>query len=307
MQDSLYNKQIETISNEELKKLQFNKLIKTLHIAKDGSKFYKGLLNNMDIDKFRNLNDVHNLPFTSKHDLINLSTYDNLACDINDLVEVHFSSGTTSNPIPSFMSQGDLRKSIKFLARTWHMQRVRSTTIFCMLAYYGLFSAGLLNHYAIQHLNAFVIPASSNSTDKTISLLKYFKVDTTAAVASYYLYLIEKMKQLDIDPIVFNLKQVILGGEPFSEDQRHYIENSLKAEVFDQYGLCEINTGLAGECKYHSGLHILADYAYPEIINPETLELCKEVEIGELVLTTLEKEASPLIRYRTGDMNYLNY
>jgi phenylacetate-CoA ligase len=303
---SFFNESDETISVTDLKKLQLQKLKNVLNHVNQSSKFYqqkyKGI--NTDINSFSEFTDI---PLTNKKELLELSPYDNLCVDVSELSEVHFSSGTTAHPIPSFMTCGDLEKSRKFLSRTWYMQGVRDNSVFCMLAYYGLFSAGLLNHYAIQNIGAFVIPAGSSGTEKTISLLKEYNVDITAAVASYYLYIIDKAKTLNLDLKDLNLKKVVLGGEPFSEAQRKYIEDELNVEVYDQYGLCEINTGLAGECEHHNGLHILADYAYPEIIDPETLEVLPEGEVGELVLTTLEREASPLIRYRTGDLTSLTY
>lgn len=296
----------ETISTENLKELQLRKLQEVLSYVNKNSKFYKNKFkgNKLNINSF---DDFVNIPLTSKKELLELSPYENLCVDVSELSEIHFSSGTTAHPIPSFMTCEDLEKSRNFLSRTWYMQGVRDNSIFCMLAYYGLFSAGLLNHYAIQNIGAFVIPAGSSGTEKTISLLKEYNVDITAAVASYYLYIIEKAKSLNLDLKGLNLSKVILGGEPFSEAQRKYIEDELNVEVYDQYGLCEINTGLAGECEYHNGLHILADYAYPEIIDPDTLEVLPEGEVGELVLTTLERKASPLIRYRTGDLTSLTY
>lgn len=134
-----------------------------------------------------------------------------------------------------------------------------------------------------------------------------FGINSSAAVASYYLHLIHRIEELNFNPKDLRLKKIIAGGEPFTEKQRSYIEKKLDVLLYDQYGLCEINTGLAGECDEKDGLHILADYAYPEVINPDTGKVCEEGEIGELILTTLDKEASPIIRYKTGDLTSINY
>jgi phenylacetate-CoA ligase len=176
-----------------------------------------------------------------------------------------------------------------------------------MIGDYGLFTGGLLNHYALTHLGALVIPIGISSTEKQIIFLKDFKVTSMAGITSHYFRILNKMKDLQIKPKDLNLKIAIAAGEPYSEETREYFEKEFGCKFMDQYGLAEINTGLAGECKYKCGLHIPWDYVYPEIIDIKTKKNLPEGEIGELVLTTLEREANPVIRYRTGDITSINY
>ena len=176
-----------------------------------------------------------------------------------------------------------------------------------MMGDYGLFTGGLLNHYALTHLGAFVIPIGVSPTEKQIKFLKDFKVTSIAGIASHYFRIIEKLKELKVNSKDLNLKIAIAAGEPYSEETREHFEKRFGCKFMDQYGLAEINTGLAGECKYKCGLHLPWDYVYPEIINPETLEVLPEGELGELVLTTLDREANPVIRYRTGDVTSITY
>lgn len=304
---SFFNKQQETISVKDLETLQIRKLKKILKITSLKSFFYKKKFSSIDI-KIKSFEDFSGkIPFTTKEELLQNGKYDNLCVPKNKIVEVHFSSGTSNKPVPSFLTKNDIKESNKYLARTWHMQGVGNDSVFAMLASYGLFSAGMINHYAIQNIGAFVIPAGSSSIIKTLNILKEYGVNSCAAVSSYYLYLINIAESKGVNLKDLKLEHVIAGGEPFSEKQRLYIEKKLNTNLYDQYGLCEINTGIAGECSKKNGLHILADYVYPEIIDPVTGKLLSNGEEGELVLTTLHREASPLIRYRTGDITSLMY
>ena len=308
-EEAFWDKQRETISVGDLRVLQLAKLQKTVAFVAETSEFYKRRKKFSAHDaNFDSLDDFSKkIPFTIKEDLLQGETYENLCVDKKDIIEVHFSSGTSARPVYSFLSKKDIREGSEYLARTWYMQGIRQESTFGMLASYGLFSAGLLNHYAIQEIGTFVVPIGGSSTLKTLDIFRNFSVDSCAAVASYYPYLITIAKENSIPLHELKLRHIIAGGEPFSEDQRSYVEKELGATMYDQYGLCEINTGLAGECSEKNGLHILADYAYPEIINSETGENLGENQEGELVLTTLHKEASPLLRYRTGDITSITY
>ncbi len=303
------DKEKETVPLGELKSLQLEKLRAVVKFVSTRSKLYqqKKNLSPQDAD-FNSLEEFSKkIVLTTKQDLLKGGIYENLCVNKKKIIEVHFSSGTSARPVFSFLTKKDIKEGSEYLARTWYMQGVRSTSTFGMLASYGLFSAGLLNHYAIQRIGAFIIPIGGSSAHKTLDLFRTFSVDACAAVASYYPYLITIAKENNIRPEDLQLRHIVAGGEPFSEGQRQYVESELGATMYDQYGLCEINTGLAGECKEKKGLHILADYAYPEIIDPNTGEVLGEEQEGELVLTTLHKEASPLLRYRTGDITSITY
>lgn len=306
---AFFDRKKETVPVEELKSLQLKKLRATVKLVSTKSKLYiqKKNLSPHGFD-FKSLGEFsEKIPFTTKRDLLECGMYENLCVDKNQIVEVHFSSGTSAKPVFSFLTKKDINEGNEYLARTWYMQGITTESVFAMLASYGLFSAGLLNHYAIQQIGAFIVPIGGSSAYKTLDLFRAFSVNACAAVASYYPYLITVAKENGIRPENLHIRHIIAGGEPFSEGQRQYVESYFGATMYDQYGLCEINTGLAGECKEKKGLHILADYAYPEIIDPNTGEILGEGQEGELVLTTLHKEASPLLRYRTGDITSITY
>ncbi len=304
-----WDKKKETVLVTELKSLQLAKLRESVRFAAEYSGLYKQrkklLLRDAD---FNSLDEFSkNIPFTTKEDLLQSELYENLCVPKKELVGVHSSSGTSAKPVYSFFTKKDIQESNEYLARTWYMQGVREESTFAMLASYGMFSAGLLNHYAIQKIGAFIIPVGGSSALKSLGILREFSADSCAAVASYYPYLITIAKENNILPSDLKLRYIIAGGEPFSENQRRYVEKEFNATMYDQYGLCEINTGIAGECAEKNGLHILADYVYPEIVDPANGEVLGEDQEGELVLTTFHKEASPLLRYRTGDITSISY
>jgi phenylacetate-CoA ligase len=303
-----WDKQRETVSVTKLKSLQLAKLRESVGFVARHSILYRNLkkISPRDAD-FNSLDEFSKkIPFTTKEDLLASELYENLCVPKKELAEVHSSSGTSAKPSYSFLTKKDIQESSKYLARTWYMQGVRKESTFAMLASYGMFSAGLLNHYAIREIGAFIIPVGGSSALKTLDILREFSVDSCAAVASYYPYLIALARENNIRPNDLKLRYIIAGGEPFSENQRCYVEKEFNATMYDQYGLCEINTGLAGECAEKNGLHILADYVYPEIVHPASGEVLGEDHEGELVLTTFHKEASPLVRYRTGDITSIS-
>lgn len=306
---SLLDVERETVSQKDLRALQLKKLRKSVAFVGERSLFYrdkKGI--SEESARFRSFEEfAQSIPFTEKADLLQNEMYENLCVPRQEIAEVHFSSGTSTTPVHSFLTQKDIAMSSEYLARTWYMQGVRAESAFAMFASYGLFSAGLINHYALQRIGAFIVPAGNASAPKSLQLLNDFSADACAAVASYYTYLIAAAEAAGLDVGTLHLKHLIAGGEPFSEQQRAYIEQKFGASLYNQYGLCEVNTGIAGECSEKNGLHILADYVYPEIIDPDTGAVLDDGQEGELVLTTFHKEASPLVRYRTGDITNITY
>ncbi|MDP2593974.1 MAG: AMP-binding protein [bacterium] len=305
MVKSFYKTAQETMSHRDLRALQLEKLRLSVKFAAERSPLYKTKRLPIDFASFDDFSK--NIPFTTKRELLECGIWGNLCVPKENIAEVHCSSGTSNKPVYSFLTQKDIREGSEYLARTWYMQGIREESIFTMFASYGLFSAGLLNHYALRHIGAFVIPIGNASALKALEVISEFGSDTCAAVASYYPYFIAATERSGANLKNLGLKHLIAGGEPFSEKQRQCVEKAFGANLYDQYGLCEINTGLAGECIEKSGLHILADYAYPEIIDLETGEVLEDDKEGELVLTTFHKEASPLIRYRTGDITSISH
>lgn len=167
---------------------------------------------------------------------------------------------------------------------------------------YGLFSGAMLNSYAIQQAGGFVLPAGIQPTAKQFELMRDFKIDTLVATPGYYLHLYDYAHEHNIDLSTLSLKRGIAAGEVYTERLRKEIERKLGVVIYDHYGLCEVNTGIAYECEYHAGLHVLDDYVIAEVIDPISEEPVLPGVEGELVLTSLRKEASPIIRYKTGDI-----
>ncbi|MEK6889087.1 MAG: AMP-binding protein [Nanoarchaeota archaeon] len=303
MVNKIYEPKIECADRKEIEKIQIKKFNKILKLCKKSELYKKVQLPS----KILSLEEIKNIPLTTKDQLRNCYPYGSLTLPLPEVIEVHTSSGTTGNPVPIFLTKRDLETSNKVLARTWFCNGIRKEDIFMMMGDYGLFTGGLLNHYALTYLGAMVIPMGVSSTGKQIKFLKDFKVTSMAGIASHYFRILEKFRELKINPKELNLRVAIAAGEPYSEETRAHFENGFNCKFMDQYGLAEINTGLAGECTYKCGLHIPWDYVYPEIINQDTQEVLPEGEIGELVLTTLNREANPVIRYRTGDITSITY
>jgi phenylacetate-CoA ligase len=254
-----------------------------------------------NLKELSKLSEIKSLPFTTKDDLRNGFPFAGLAINMSKVLEVHTSSGTTGKPAVSFLTRNDINESNEPISRAWKTFGINEESRVIFVMSYGLFSGATINTYAIQHLGAFVLPSGIQPVGVQIELLIDFEIDTIVATPGFLLYLTDYIKKEGIKRENFKLKRAIAAGEVYSEEVRQKIQNDLQIEVFDHYGLCEVNTGIAYECKHHNGLHILDDYVFAEIINPETIEICQEGELGELVLTSLKKEASPIIRYRTGD------
>ncbi len=296
-----WEKEIETIDRNGLQEYQLNKLNDTLNQAKK-SKFYSTKLKN--ITKIKSLNDIKNLPFTTKQDLRDNFPYGLLSVDLTDVVRLHSSSGTTGNPTVVLHTKNDLEEWSNLIARSMYMTGVRKNDIFQNMMGYGLFTGGLGFHYGAEKLGTMVLPVGPGNSKKQIWFMRNFKTTTVHILPSYALHLYSYFKELSIDPVKdLNLKTFFIGAEPHSEEIRKKIEDLYNVNVFNSYGLSEMNgPGVAFECEHKNGLHIWEDNYYVEIIDPETGKILPENQEGELVLTTLKREAMPLIRYRTGDL-----
>lgn len=285
-----------------LNKRTLNNINSLLAYTRKNSQYFKNLYKNCP-KNIVSVDDFLKLPLISKKDLSEVPLKNRLCCKFQEIREIHYSSGTTASPIVTAYTEYDLKKSREYLSVTWKMQGAENPGIkFAMLASYGLFSAGLINHYAIQFADGTVIPISSANTEKAVSVSRQFKPDIGVAVSSYYLFFLEKLKSTGVNPKEIGFKKLIAGGEKMSEEERFYVEKEFGAKVYFQYGLAEIDTGIAGECCYQSGMHLLDNYVYAEIINPETEEILDYGCEGELVLSHLYRKATPLLRYRTGDI-----
>ena len=281
-------------------KTQLNLLNKTLNIARN-SKFYKSKLQGFPLE-LKNILELQNFPFTTKKELRDCYPFGALAVPINDVVELHTSSGTTGKAALSFLTKEDLKNSSKAIAKAWKCFGITKSSRVQFMMSYGLFSGATLNTYAIQELGGFVVPAGIQSAEKQIQMMLDFKIDTIVGTVGYYFYLFDYIKEKQIPLEQFSLKCGIMAGEIYSDKVRSEIERKFKIKIFDHYGLCEVNTGIAYECEFRTGLHFLDNYVLPEIIDPENGKVLTVDNEGELVLTTLKKNALPLIRYRTGDI-----
>ncbi len=254
------------------------------------------------LPKISKLSGIQQIPLTTKNDLRKSYPYGNLATDFSKVIEMHTSSGTTGRPTLSFYTKKDLEEGPKAISIAWANFGINNKSRVQFMMSYGLFSGAMLNTYAIQSLGAFVLPSGIQPTAKQVQLLQEFGIDTMVATPSYYLHLYDHLIQNNIPIKSLKLKRGIVAGEVYSDKMKKKISELFCIKVFDHYGLCEVNTGIIYECKTCGGMAVLDEYVYPEIINPTNGKILKEGQEGELVLTSLHKEASPIIRYRTGDI-----
>ncbi len=296
-----WQKEIETQNKENLRKFQLECINKQIALARN-SQFYKDKLAN--IDKLNSLEEVRKLPFTTKQDLRDSFPYGCLATDLKNVVRMHSSSGTTGNPTVIFHTKDDIANWANISARSMYMAGARNTDIFQNTMGYGLFSGGLGFHYGGERLGMLTIPIGPGNSKRQLWFMQHFKTTVVHILPSYALRLSGTIKELGIDVKKdLNLKIFFIGAEPHSEAMRKKIEELYDVKAFNSYGLSEISgPGIAFECPYQDGLHIWEDYVYPEIVDPKTFEPLSDGQEGELVLTTLQRQAMPLMRYRTKDL-----
>ena len=251
----------------------------------------------------RSLDDARRLPFTVKTDLRDTYPYGLFASPMKDIVRLHASSGTTGKPIVVAYTQDDIRVWTETIMRSLAACGLHAGDIIQNAYGYGLFTGGLGAHYGAEALGATVIPISGGNTERQLMVMKDFGVTAICCTPSYFLHLIDQSQQMGIDMKKLPLRAGVFGAEPWTEGMRQRIEAESSLKAYDIYGLSEIiGPGVAIECVHQTGLHIFEDHFLAEIIDPETLELVPDGGEGELVLTTLSKQAMPMIRYRTRDI-----
>jgi len=294
----------ERIEREKLEQLQLELLNRTLKSAYN-SPFYKKRFKKLGLKpEIKDLSEIQKFPFTTKDDLRESYPFGMVATDIGNLVRMHGSSGTTGKSTLVFHTRKDIENWADLVARCLYMIGVRETDIFQNMMSYGLFTGGLGLHYGAEKIGTLVIPIGSGNTKKQIEFLLDLKTTVLHITPSYLLYIAYMAEQMNLSPSDdFNIKIAIVGAEPHSEGLRKKLENIFKINVYNCYGLSEMNgPGVAFECPYQKGLHIWEDHYFVEIIDPETGKLLPDGKEGELVLTTLQREGMPLIRYRTRDI-----
>ncbi len=298
----------ETMSVDEKKVLQGERLIQTVERVYHNVPFYKKKMQDMGIEPgdIKGIDDLCNLPFTTKQDLRDNYPYGLFAVPMEDVVRIHASSGTTGRPTVVGYTKNDIAMWSDMIARCFTAYGVTKKDIVQVAYGYGLFTGGLGAHYGAEHLGATVVPISGGNTKKQIQLVEEFGSTVLACTPSYALYIGESMRNMGIDPRSTNLRVGIFGAEPWTEEMRAEIEDLLGIQAMNIYGLSEImGPGVAFDCEEKKGLHINDDHFVPEIINPETLEVQPCGAEGELVFTCITKEALPLLRYRTRDLTSL--
>lgn len=299
----------ETITAEERQKLQLELLKKVVERVYNTVPFYKNSFNNHKVkpEDIKSLDDLRKLPFTVKEDLRQNYPLGLVAVPKDELARIHGSSGTTGKPTLVAYTHKDLETWANLCARFLVAGGLRKEHFVQISFGYGLFTGGFGLHYGVEKVGATIIPAASGNTARQILLIQDLKPDVLICTPSYALNIAEHAKQTGIDPKNLSLKYGHFGGEMWTDDMRKEIEEQLGIKAFNNYGLSEvIGPGVSGECYLQNGMHIQEDHFIVECLNPSTLEPVKEGEYGELVFTSLTKEAFPIIRYRTRDLAYLD-
>ena len=297
--------QFEALSREELEKLQLERLQATVRHCMN-SPFYKQQFEECGLkpEDIKSLDDIRKIPFTTKQDLRDTYPFGMASVPLTKCVRLHSSSGTTGNPTVILHTQKDLDEWANAVARCLWMVGLRPDDVFQNSSGYGMFTGGLGFQYGAERLGALTVPAAAGNSLRQIKFIKDFGTTAIHAVPSYVTRLYEVMREQGVDPRRdTKLKVLAIGAEPHSEEQRKRIEDMLGVKAYNSFGMSEMcGPGVGFECKEQNGLHFWEDYYIVEIVDPETLEPVPDGEIGELVLTTLNREAMPLLRYRTRDL-----
>ena len=307
---AIFDTRMECCPREELEQLQLERLQSILNRVYKNVAFYRSLFDERAIvpEDICTMQDFQKLPFTTRRDLSDNYPYGMFAVPLREVVRIHTATDTTDTPTVVGYSEHDLKTWAALVARFLTAGDVTRDDVIQISFRYGLFSGAFGLHHGAELIGASVIPASSEHTDRQIRIMQDYRTSVLVATPSFALLLADRMEALGIDPKQLMLKRGLFGGEIWSEDTRQQIQQRLFIEALDNYGVSELmGPGIAGECCERTGLHICEDHVLPEIIDPETGAPLPPGETGELVLTTLTREAFPLVRYRTGDVTSLDY
>ncbi|MFE9768081.1 phenylacetate--CoA ligase PaaK [Streptomyces sp. NPDC005808] len=300
---------VERLSREEIRPLQLTRLRTTLQHAYDNVELYRHKFDEAGVkpDDCRSLEDLSRFPFTTKADLRDTYPFGMFAVPMSDVRRVHASSGTTGRPTVVGYTDNDLAMWADVVARSIRAAGGRPGHKVHISYGYGLFTGGLGAHYGAERAGCTVIPASGGMTARQVQIIQDFKPEIIMVTPSYMLTLLDEFERQGIDPRSTSLRVGIFGAEPWTEQMRREIEERLNIHAVDIYGLSEvIGPGVAQECvETKDGLHVWEDHFYPEVVDPLTDEVLAEGDSGELVFTSLTKEALPIIRYRTRDLTRL--
>ncbi len=295
----------ECMDRDELEQLQLERLESTLSRVYMNVPFYRKKFDAIKFnpDDLRSLDDIRRLPFTTKNDLRDNYPYGLFAVPLREVVRVHASSGTTGMATVVGYSRNDIKTWSNLVARVLTAGGITKDDVIQISFNYGLFTGAFGLHYGAERVGASVIPISSGNTKRQIKIMQDFKTTALVGTPSYAMLIADTMMEMGINRNSLSLKYGLFGAEPWSDAMRNELEDKLKITATDNYGLSEVmGPGVAGECLERTGLHIAEDHFLIELIDPETLEPVKPGDVGELVVTTLTKEAFPVIRYRTRDL-----
>ncbi len=305
----IWNESKECMSRDEMEHLQSTRLVKQVNYVYHNVEYYRKKMQAAGLEPgdIKGIEDITKLPFTTKDDLRNTYPCGLFAVPRSEVVRIHASSGTTGKATVVGYTRRDIEVWSECVSRVLAMADIGKNDTVQVSYGYGLFTGGLGAHYGVENVGATVVPLSTGNTKKQLTMMKDLGVTAIMCTPSYLMYLTESIEEQGILNEL-QLKSAVCGAEPWTEEMRNQIESRLHIKAHDIYGLSEImGPGVAGDCVYHKGLHINEDHFLPEIISADTLTPIGDGEIGELVFTTLTKEALPLIRYRTKDLTSISH
>lgn len=304
-----WDREKELMPREELEKLQLRRLKETVNRVYTFVPSYRAKMDEVGVkpQDIKSLADLKYLPFLTKKDFRDNYPFGLLAVPMRDVVRIQSSSGTTGKPTVALYTKNDIDNWAEMMARALTSAGATRDSIIQVTWGYGLFTGGLGGHYGAERLGAAVLPASGGNTKRQVTLMHDYGVTMLGCTPSYALVIYEELVKLGMDRSEFKLKSGIFGAEPWSENMRKEIESKWEIDAYDVYGMTElVGPGVAIDCAYKNGLHIAEDHFLAEIIDPDTGEVLPEGSHGELVITSLTKEAYPVIRYRTRDLTRIN-
>ncbi|WP_449245458.1 phenylacetate--CoA ligase family protein [Desulfobacca acetoxidans] len=298
-----WNREIETLTTNNLKGLQLERLRRT--VARAGqSQFYGQRLQQAGIvpDDLGSLEDIRKLPFTTKDDL-RTSSLQMLTTPLKEIIRLHASSGTTGQATVIYYTRTDIELWADLVARSLYMTGMRQEDVFQNMMGYGLFTGGLGFHYGAERLGALTIPAGAGNSKRQVQLMRQFNVTAIHIIPSYALFLLQTFEELGVDPRDLPLRLAYIGAEPYSDATRRRIEAAYGVKAYNCYGLSELNgPGVAFECPEQNGSHVWEDSYLIEVLDPSTLDPVPPGTVGELVFTNLTRQGMPLLRYRSRDL-----
>jgi len=309
MDINFWDKKVETIDRHALKILQLKRLKETVSCALK-TQFYKARLKKCGINSandIKTLEDLKKIPFTTKDDLRECYPRGLLAVDMDDVVRLHTSSGTTGTPTVIYHTKADISHWSELIARCIIATGASKKDVFQNMMSYGMFTGGLGLHYGAEKVGMTVIPMGGGNTKRQIQLMKDFATTVVHITPSYMLHIHSKLAECEVTLEDLKLKKAYLGAEPYSENTRKKIQELFKIDAYNSYGLSEMNgPGVAFECVHKCGMHVWEDTYLVEVVDPKTGELLPEEKEGELTFTNLTRRATPLLRYRSRDIAFIH-